>query len=237
MGLLNKLIANFHPAGALKRGIHLEERGDPRAAFALFSLAARANIPEAEFRVGRCYLEGSGVPPSRADGVRWVERAAEKGYVEAQALLATLCLHGMAPGFADAGAGAGLFSGQTVAEPDYLSAAKWARRAAEAGSADGQAVLGFILTAGPETLRDLEEGNRWYEKSAAGGCPQGQLGYALVLARDTSRPGVQEALLRHLSQPADKGLATALFLYGMVLEGGVGVSQDRAAAAAFYKQG
>ena len=129
MGLLNKLIANFHPAGALMRGIQLQERGDPRGAFALFSLAARANIPEAEFRVGRCYLEGSGVPPSRADGVRWVERAAEKGYVEAQALVATLCLHGMAPGFADAGAGAGLFGGQTTAEPDYLSAAKWARRA------------------------------------------------------------------------------------------------------------
>ena len=137
MGLLNKLIANFHPAGALRRGIQLQERGDPRGAFALFSLAARSNIPEAEFRVGRCYLEGSGVPPSRADGVRWVERAAEKGYVEAQALVATLCLHGMAPGFADAGAGAGLFGGQTIAEPDFLSAAKWARRAAEAGSADG----------------------------------------------------------------------------------------------------
>src|ERR1700722_18168014 len=238
MGLLNKLIANFHPAGALKRGIHLEERGDPRAAFALFSRAARANIPEAEFRVGRCYLEGFGVPPSRADGVRWVERAAEKGYVEAQALLATLCLHGMAPGFADAGpgSGAGLFGGQTTAEPDYPSAAKWARRAAEAGSADGQAVLGFILTAGPEHLRNGEEGDRWYQKSAAGGCPQGQLGYAVVLARDTSKPGAQEELRRHLSQAAEKGLATALFLYGMVLERGLGLPQDRPAAAGCYKQ-
>ena len=82
----------------------------------------------------------------------------------------------------------GLFGGQTMAEPDYPAAAKWARRAAEAGSAEGQAVLGFILTSGPENLRNVEEGDRWYEKSAAGGCPQGQLGYALVLARDTSRP-------------------------------------------------
>ena len=30
MGLLNKLIANFHPAGALRRGIQLQEQGDPR---------------------------------------------------------------------------------------------------------------------------------------------------------------------------------------------------------------
>src|ERR1700733_700912 len=214
MYFFSKLIANFHPAGALKRGIQLQEQGDPRAAFALFSRAARANIPEAEFRVGRCYLEGAGVPPSRGDGVRWVERAAAQGYVEAQALLATLCLHGMAPGFADAdsGSGGGLFGGQTTAEPDYPTAAKWARRAAEAGSADGQAVLGFILTSGPEALRNIQEGDRWFEKSAAGGCPQGQLGYALVLARDTNKPGAQEELLRHLSQASEKGLATALFL-------------------------
>ena len=57
-------------------------------AFPLFARAARAGIAEAEFRVGRCYLEGAGVPPSRAGGRRWLERAANQGYVEAQALLA-----------------------------------------------------------------------------------------------------------------------------------------------------
>ena len=116
----------------------------------------------------------------------------------------------MAPGFADAAEqGPVCSAGRRRTKSDYLSAAKWARRAAEAGSVDGQAVLGFILTAGPENLRDIEAGNRWYQKSAAGGCPQGQLGYALVLARDTSSPDVQEELLRHLSQAAEKGLATA----------------------------
>ena len=92
-------------------------------------------------------------------------------------------------------------------------------------------MLGFILTSGPEDLRNLAEGDRWYKKSAAGGCPQGQLGYALVLARDTSKPDTQAELLRHLSQAAEKGLATALYLYGMIHERGLGVPQDRAAAA------
>src|SRR6195952_3601587 len=134
MAFLDKVLGGFSPAAALRRGILLQEQGDPKAAFALFSRAARSSIPEAEFRVGRCYLEGSGVPPSRGDGVRSVERAATKGYVEAQALLATLCLHGMAPGSADAGLGSGgsLFGGSNTAEPDYVRAAKWARRAAEA---------------------------------------------------------------------------------------------------------
>ncbi len=234
MALFDSLMAGISPSAALRRGIRQQEQGDVKGAFARLSRAARSGIPEAEFRVGRCYLEGAGVPPSRADGVRWVERAATKGYVEAQALIATLCLHGMAPG--DANTGSGLFGGQTMAEPDYPTAAKWARRAAEGGSAEGQAVLGFILTSGPENLRNPAEGDRWYQKSAAGGCPQGQLGYALILARDTSNPETQAELLKHLSQAAEKGLSTALYLYGMIQERGLNVPQDRAAAALCYKQ-
>ena len=90
MALLDKVMGGFSSAGALRRGLQLQEQGDVRAAFPLFSRAARSGIPEGEFRVGRCYLEGTGVPPSRTEGVRWVERAAAKGFVEAQALLATL---------------------------------------------------------------------------------------------------------------------------------------------------
>ena len=72
----------------------LTEQGDVKQAFPLLSRAARAGIAEAEYRVGRCYLEGAGVPPSRAEGARWLERAANQGYVEAQAQLATLAIHG-----------------------------------------------------------------------------------------------------------------------------------------------
>src|SRR3984885_5809441 len=131
MALLDSLMSGLSPSAALRRGLRQFGQGNVKGAFVLLSRAPRPALPEAEFRVGRCYLEGAGVPPSRADGVRWVERAATKGYVEAQALLATLCLHGMGPGFADVGAnsGAGLFGGQTLAEPDYPNAAKWSRRA------------------------------------------------------------------------------------------------------------
>ena len=191
MALLDKLIGRFSPAAALRRGLRLQEQGDVKAAFLQLSRAARAGIPEAEFRVGRCYLEGAGVPPSKGDGVRWVERAASQGDVEAQALLATLCLHGMSAGHSKAGPDVrtSLFGGRTAGDPDFVAAAKWARLAAEGGSSEGQAVLAYILSAGPEELRNQEESDAWYQKSAAGGCPQGQLGYALALARDTSKPG------------------------------------------------
>ena len=88
-------MAPLSPAAALRRAVRLTEQGNVKQAFPLLTRAARAGIAEAEYRVGRCYLEGAGVPPSRAEGARWLERAANQGYVEAQAQLATLAIHGL----------------------------------------------------------------------------------------------------------------------------------------------
>ena len=97
MSLLDGMFAPFSATAALRRATKLTDRGDRRAAFPLLARAARKGIAEAEYRIGRCYLEGAGVPPSRGEGVRWLEKAATRGFVEAQALLATLCLNGMGP--------------------------------------------------------------------------------------------------------------------------------------------
>ena len=232
MALLDRLTSGISRAAALRRAIRLMDKGNVKAAFPLLSRAARAGLAEAEYRMGRVYLEGAGAPPSRPQAVRWLERAAGHGFVEAQALLATLCLHGMAPNLAgDAGPSVGLFASNAAAEPDFPGALKWARLAAEGGSAEGQAILGYILTSGPETLRDIPEADRWYERSAAALCPQGQLGYALVLARDAKDPEIQAKLVDNLRQAAEKGLATALYLLGMVTERGLGgLPADRPAA-------
>ena len=62
-------MANVSPAAALRRGLRQFEQGDVKGAFVLLACAARAGIPEAEFRVGRCYLEGALVHGSAAGGV------------------------------------------------------------------------------------------------------------------------------------------------------------------------
>src|SRR5262249_28578650 len=157
----------------------------------LFSRAAGAGIAEAEYRVGRCYLEGSGVPVSLAESVRWLERAAAQDHVEAQWLLAALHVHGSGTsGNRQAIAGESavtcLLSVRQALTPDFAAAEKWARRSAEHGSADGQAVLAYILTCGPESMRNLEDAHRWYQCAAEAGCPQGALGYALSLARSAN---------------------------------------------------
>jgi TPR repeat protein len=143
-------------AGLLKKGEAALDAGGLDAGFKLVARAAQAKLPAAEYRVGLCYLQGKGVPPSRSEGRRWLELAASQGYAEAQAALATLLITGHVEETGPGGRRA-LFTDHNPAQPDFIAAEAWARRAAEGGSADGQALLGYILSVGPEAIRSLEQ--------------------------------------------------------------------------------
>jgi uncharacterized protein len=186
MLVLDRLIGLASPETALRREVRLSDEGKVAEAFPLLTRSAKAGIADAEYRVACCYLEGAGVPASRIEGARWLQRAAGHGHVEAQTLLGGLCVHGLA-GDLSGDRPERLFAEEGPGEPDFPSALKWARPAAEAGSAKAQAVLAYVLTCGPEEMRDLEGAHRWYQRSAAG-CPEGCLGYALSLrAADAGR--------------------------------------------------
>jgi TPR repeat protein len=236
---VDRLIGLGSPADALRRAIELIEQEKFAAAFPLLTRAAKAGIPDAEYRVARAYLEGAGVPASQTEGARWLERAASHGCVEALSLLAALCVRGLAGKTKgrsrgdDAGANR-LFTVDAPADPDFESALKWARPAAEAGSPEGQALVGYILTYGPLHMRDLENAHRWYERSAAAGCPQGNLGYALSLARRATDDAGRRQVAEQLRHAAAAELATAIYLLGVLSENGTGVPRDPAAAAAHY---
>ena len=123
--------ARLSPRAALKQAERVAHE-DRAAAFRLFARAARAGIAEAEYRVGRCYLEGTGVPPSVAEGARWLERAAAQDHLAAQVKLAGLHVQGVAPGVSD-DAVPRLFGNAAPEGADFTAAERWARRAADAG--------------------------------------------------------------------------------------------------------
>src|SRR5260370_24803330 len=93
---LERVQAVFSPTAALRRGATLMAAGKTGPAFQLYARAGRTGLAEAEYRVGRCYLDGVGVPPSRAEGLRWLERAAYLVHVEAQSQPAIIYIHGKA---------------------------------------------------------------------------------------------------------------------------------------------
>src|SRR5579875_1588351 len=95
MALLDRFTAIASASAAVRRGVAMVESGKEAEGFAVLARAADRGNAEAQYRVGRCYLEGKGVPPSRTDAALWLERAAEGGHVDAQQLLAAVLLHGM----------------------------------------------------------------------------------------------------------------------------------------------
>jgi TPR repeat protein len=166
--------------------------------------------------------------------VHWLRLAATNGDVEAQTLLATLCVHGLGNGANGNGHG-GLFTEDEPGEPDFAAAAKWARAAAEAGSAKGQAVLAYVLSCGPEPMRDPEAAHRWYERSAEAGCPEGCLGYALSLAPRTADEAGRQLVAANLRRAAAAELPTAIYLLAVLTEAGIGTPRDTAIAAGLYR--
>jgi TPR repeat protein len=226
------------PAAALRRAVRLSERQKFTAAFPLFAVAARAGIPDAQYRIAQCYLQGTGVPLSQTEGVRWLQRAAANGSIESQCLLGALHVHGLRRVPPEGGVGRTrsdrLFTNDILGEPDYEAALQWSRKAAEAGSPKGQALLAYILSYGPQSIRDLERAHQLYAQSAAAGCPEGSLGYALSLARHATDDAARHEVFEHLRHAADAGLPTAIYLLATLTENGVGVASDPRAAAQLY---
>ncbi|MBZ9800033.1 SEL1-like repeat protein [Mesorhizobium sp. ES1-4] len=236
MTILDRLTGFVSPAVALRRAIQLSDSGRLAEAFPLMATAARAGIADAEYRVARCYLEGSCVPPSRMEGTHWLRRAADHGNRDAQALLAALYVSGLATAETEGNGSVSerLFEQDSPGKPDFAAALRFAAKAADAGSATGQAILGYILTSGPEAMRDADAAHGWYERSAAAGCAEGCLGFALSLARrggKSERPRIAEEVRR----AADAGLPTAIYLLAVLTEHGLGVTANLAAAERLYR--
>jgi TPR repeat protein len=213
------------PAAQLARASQVS---DPDA-FPLLARAARARMPAAWFQLGRAYLLGRGVPSSLFAAVRWLSRAAEADDVEAQTLLASLALRGTC----DASQ-VSVFEAAADQHPDYRLALHWAEQAAAHGSAEAQAILGYVLTSGPAELRDVERGEQYYRSSAEAGWAQGQLGWALILLRQHTVEATREACAL-LEQAATGYLPTAEYVLGTIAESGAAGVQDFAEAARHYR--
>ncbi len=199
---------------------------------ALFAAAAEAGDRQAAFEVGECYFHGKGTLRHPASAARWYQRAAEAGHERAQCRLAQLYLFGLPK---DAiGPSVGLFEPPATGA-DYAMALLWAERAAEAGDAEAQAMLGYIFTEGPEALRDPDAAFRWYAKSAAQDWPQGRLGYGIALMLEADSAEEMQAARDEFLRAAEGGLLAVHYLLGLGAERGSGMAPDLAQAREHFQ--
>jgi TPR repeat protein len=219
------------PTTKLAVARNLAAKGAHQAAFPLFVKAAKRGLPKAWYELGRAYLLGHGVPPSLTEALRWLTRAAEADESDAQSLLAGVALQGVRA------VGKGLFDTISMDEDssaNYDCALKWAARAAAGGSLEAKSLLAFILTAGPDQIRDEKRGAVLFKEAAEAGDAQGQLGWALVLLRRSTPASLVDARV-FLEAAASADLPTAHYVLGIIHESGITGTPDFPMAAAHYR--
>lgn len=229
---LGDRLAAGNPQRAFARAEALRGQSEHARAARLFEAAAQAGMAAAAEALALCYLRGEGVLRDPVEAARWFRRAAGQGMVESQRHLASLHLSGVTAAALES---SGLFPQAAAPQADYPATAHWARKAAEAGSAEAQAILAHILTAGPAELRDEAEAGRWYAQSAAAGCAQGRLGHGLALIAKAETAEATQAAIALIARAAEAELPGAHYYLGLVHERAIGVPADAARAARHYK--
>lgn len=196
------------PAAAqtVKAGIEAWQRGDHADAVAIWRPLAEAGDTDASFNLGQAYRLGRGVPTNLGAAQTWLERAARKDHLDAQATLGLLLFQNgnlqgglrwlkMAAERGEPRAllvyGTALYNGDGV-RPDPVLAYAYVSRAAALG-----------LSAAKETLLQLDEVMPLDQRKKG-------LALALEKAKQAEAPAAEaKAKAKPESKPAPSAVADA----------------------------
>ncbi len=227
---------------------------DPAAAAQWFRKSAETGNADAQNALGSLYVSGTGVTSDQVEALKWFRASATQGNADAQLNLGLLYgtggVAGASPGEAmqwyllSAQAGnlaAMLKLGEAYARglgvpPDPDTALKWYRRAADAGNVEATFILQRREAILVSAARDLEPTLRTWMPEA----DKGDMGAWLAL--QVLRPGPIKP-----DEPAGETVRWSLLLSGLrgadayvvrgyVLENGIGMARDDAAAADYYRR-
>jgi uncharacterized protein len=135
------------PAQSVKAGIEAWQRADYAAAVAIWRPLAEKGDADAAFNLGQAYRLGRGVPTNLAAAKTWLERAADKGHVDAQTTLGLL-----------------LFQ-----NGDQAEGLRWLKSAAEKGEPRALLVYGTALVNGDGVTQNPALGYAFVSRAAAQG--------------------------------------------------------------------
>ena len=116
---------------------------DYRAALGEFRALASQGDRIAQYRIGKMYYYGQGVPQDYVEALTWYKKAAERDNADALFSVARMYNSGIG------------------VQRDYIEAMKWYRKAAELGHGDSQTHLGLMYYVGMEVSRDHIEALKW----------------------------------------------------------------------------
>ena len=154
----------------------------------MYGKKARKGKADAQYNLGKCYLEGrQGLIQDYSEAIKWFTKAAKQGNANAQYELGCCYKNGIGT------------------EQDYEEATNWLRKAAEQGHSGAQNSLGHNYFYGKGVEQDFDEALKWFRKGAEQGNPNAQhwVGYCYETGS-----GVEKDLTearRWLKKAADQG--------------------------------
>ncbi len=215
-----------------------------------YRLRAEAGVPEMQLKYAFCLLGGFGVESNHVEAVKWMSKAAGKGYGEAQLVMGVLCQLGW--GVEQNGEEAVKWyrkaaeQGQIEAlcllgdcyldgigvASNHVEAVKWYRKAAEKGEAGAQCLLADCYRDGIGVAEDLDEAVKWYLKAA----DQGEVDAIIFLADCYLLTDNHSEAFAWYRKAAELGHAGAQFAVGKCYFNGDGVKQDEGKAVEWVRK-
>ncbi len=149
--------------GPFEDGLATGQRDD--YAMKILRPLAEQGLADAQFRLGRMYANGDGVPQDDGEMLWWYKRAAQQGYARAQYELGSVYEAGLR------------------VPQDNALAVKWVRAAAEQNFVQAQFDLGHMYTNGMGVPLDKSEAAEWYRLAAEQGHPAAQASLGVLYLR------------------------------------------------------
>lgn len=140
--------APFTAQAGLKDGLAAYDKAEYATALKELTPPAEKGNAQAQFRLGKIFNLGQGVPPDKKEAAKWFHMAAQQGLAEAQGALGYLCL-----------------MGDGVSQNSDL-AIEWTRKAAEQGEATAQFNLSVMYGEAFGIRKNPAESLKWLLKAA-----------------------------------------------------------------------
>lgn len=148
-GLL--LGVSFAQAGDLGTGIQTDATITEKSWAQNLKHKAEGGSAEAQYELGRAYIEGHVFKQNTEEALKWTRAAAAQGWAKAEVNLAVM-----------------YSEGQWVPR-DYTQSRLWNEKAAAQGDARAEYNLGVLYAYGQGVKKDLHQGIQWYTKAAEQG--------------------------------------------------------------------
>ena len=228
-----------------------QQAGNAEMAFQQYMVAARDyGHPEAQFKVARCYQNGTGVKKSEENALVWYKKAAEQCDAEAQCALGECYYQARgvekddkeARRWYEAAATQGnvtaqYMTGRLYAALSYnVAAVKWYTKAAEQECPEAQYELGVCYEAGDGVGKDEAKAAELYRKAAVQGYAEAQKKLGDCYTHGTGVAKDLEQAFECYSKAAKQGNVKAQYNLGLCYMKGNGVTKDSVQAAEWYEK-